>query len=448
MSKEALEYQLNTYLGGLDRLLVHYDFSYSDIAAYQSGSSYQAYITNSFPSQNTGNYDGKIIGATGTSGANALAAATGVGAFMDNGTGDLRKNSIQVSGAQNLNLNDCSYIAMIDSELRDDGVLFGSFEKESITVNGQEIVSSKGFNWGMNDRGKQFVQSLNQNGAYCIVANQDELSKKNVIGLTFGGGLINIYRFDYLNESIYEKSVPASSENILNCENLFIGSSPSYWRGDSGDLLFSGSVENIAIISGAIPRNSLYQVGKSFISEYTYNSGAVTTGSVLSGYNTTIIYRTGVTGAIANITGNLSVQSGVPEYYQNVSYTGDLTVKEGDRYYESFGDYFEEKGFLFDTYRNTYAPTGDGASGTLGLQTGNSTVSGYDISGAFSGSSYNLPLYEVEYLYGVTNEVSGVVNTPVYLQTLVTGDATSGIQIVDDVSNFQKNYIYYLGARI
>jgi hypothetical protein len=169
---------------------------------------------------------------------------------------------------------------------------------------------------------------------------------------------------------------------------------------------------------------------------------------VLSGYVPTYVYKTGVTGAYASITGYSSVRSGLDEFSQSLIVTGQLTIKEGERYYKDFGDYLEHQGFLRGVYSNTYNPTGENASGTLGLQTGQVAVSGYSIAGLTGQTNINIPLYEMVYLYGTTNQLSGIVNTPVYNTIYTTGAGSSGIVISSGITTeLQKDYIYFMGQR-
>jgi hypothetical protein len=201
------------------------------------------------------------------------------------------------------------------------------------------------------------------------------------------------------------------------------------------------------MFSGQVADNSLFEIGKGLVSSYYFNTGQISSGQILSGYDVSATYKTGVTGQIANITGYQQVRSGVLPFLFNVSSTGSLSVSEGDRYYKSFGDYFESQGFLFEEYQHSYNPTGESAHATLGLQTGVTGISGYSYSITFPSYDVNMPLYEIVDLTGYTTEVLSITNTPVYTTVYETGADVSGIYLTGQTTAFQKDFIYYLGQR-
>jgi len=445
MSAAALDYQINTYLGSNEPLLVYYDFNNSSVFTAQSGSTHQAYLRNVYPSPNTGAYYGKIVGATGASSGAAMTLATGAGGFLTSGEGDFRKNSVEISGSSSIPINYCSYLFSIEPDLSKDGVIFGSFEKVVETAGSQQIVSSKGFNLGTTARGQIFLQSLSRDGEYCFVTNNFELAPKNVIGVNFSESQARIFRFDYLNDKIYTNEFSLDTTHIQN-NNLYLGSSVDFYR-NSGQKLYSGKMDEFLLFNGQVPQSVLFEIGKGLVSEYYYSSGAVTSGQVVSGYNTSFIYKTGVTGAYANITGYTSVRSGVEAFTQSILFTGNVQVKEGDRFYKNYTSYLEEQGFLSGINADKYSPTGDAAFATLGLQAGNTSSSGYSLSQSFSQSNINIPLYQMVYLTGITDQISGIVNTPIYNTIYSTGAAVSGVTISGNIDKLQKNYIYYMGNR-
>jgi hypothetical protein len=446
MSVEALDYQIRSYLGSNDSLLTYYDFKNSSVFTAQSGSIHQAYLGNIHPSSKTGQFYGKIVGASGASSSAALNLATGSGGFLSSGEGDFTKNMVEISGSSSIPIGGCSYLFSIEPNLAKDGVIFGSFERVVESVGGKEVVSSKGFNFGVNSRGKMFLQSLSRDGEYCFVANDIELSQKNVVGINFSSSQARIFRFDYLNNEIESSEFSLSTSHIKN-NNLYLGSSPNFYR-NSGEKLYSGKMDEFALFSGQIPRQALFEIGKSFVSDYYFTSGSVTETQVLSGYTPTFVYKTGVTGAYANITGYSSVRSGLDALSQSLIYTGNISIKEGERYYKNFADYLEHQGFLSGVHANTYNPTGENASGTLGLQNGTANVSGYQIVNLTPKTTINIPLYETVYLTGTTNQLSGIVNTPVYNTIYTTGADSSGVAISSgEATKLQKDYIYFLGQR-
>jgi hypothetical protein len=445
MLPESVIYQSKASLGSADPVKVYYDFSPNSVFSAQSGAIHNAYLRN-LSISNSGLFPARIVNATGASSASAISAATGVGKFLETSVGDFTKTYLHISGSSNIDLDSCSYLMLIDSNLKDDGVIMGSFERTSGIVQGETVISSRGFNLGLNSRGKMFFQSLNHNGDYCFTFDDSELSRKNVIGLNFSASQIGIFRFDYLNDEIQSNYFPIQTSHIRDTANLMIGDSPQYWR-DHNVSLYSGKMEAFAIISGNVSASNLFSMGKSLFQDYSYSSGSVTQANVLSGYVPQINYKTGVTGQYANITGYSSVRSGIDPFLQGINTTGVLQVKEGDRYYKSFGDYIEQVGFLSGANVDSYSPTGQDANATLGLQAGFVPVSGVGITGSRPYTVINLPLYEIVYLTGLTNEVSSITNTPVYQTVNITGQPFSGLSYTGLSDGFKKDYIYYMGER-
>lgn len=445
MSINALKYQLNEYYADNNPALLYYDFENNSVDAFLSGSVYQAYLQNKAPSNQSGIYYGKIKNATGISSSQAISTITGTNKFLNSGIADFTKTNIEISGSSNLDLKNCSYLFSLEPNLSKDGVIFGCFDKVTGSITGMQVVSSKGFNFGINSRGKLFLQSISRDGEYCFVANEIELAKKNIIGLSFSNSEASILRFDYLNDQIYSQEFSLDTSHIKN-NNIYIGSSNNFYR-NSGENLYSGKMDDFIVLSGKASPTVLYEIGKSFISDYYFTSGSVSAYQTLSGFVPTFIYKTGITGSYLNITGYTTVKSGISIFSLSGIFTGNISIKEGDRYYQNFGDYLEEQGFLDNSFSNSYSPTGEDAFSTLGLQNSSSSFSGYSISGIYSSGVINTPLYEVVNLYGTTSEISGVINTPVYNTGYITGADVSGIQISGNFSDFQKNYIYFMGER-
>jgi hypothetical protein len=445
MLPESVIYQSKVSLGSVNPVKVYYDFSHDSVFSAQSGSVHNAYLRN-LSISNSGLFPAKIVNATGVSSAAAISAATGVGKFLEKSVGDFTKAHLHISGSSKIDLDSCSYLMLIDSSLNDDGVIMGSFERTSGVVQGETIISSRGFNLGLNSRGKVFFQSLNQNGDYCFTFDSSELSQKNVIGLNFSTSQIGVFRFDYLNDEIQSHYFPMQTAHIRDTNNLMIGDSPQYWR-DHSVSLYSGKMEAFAILSGNLTASNLFSMGKSLFQDYSYSSGSVTQANVLSGYIPQINYKTGITGQYANITGYSSVRSGLDPFLQGLGITGALQVKEGDRYYKSFGNYVDQVGFLSGANLDSYSPTGQAAYATLGLQTGIANVSGVAITGSQPYTTINLPLYEIVYLTGATREVDSINNVPVYQTVNITGQPFSGLSYTGTSDGFKKDYIYYMGDR-
>ena len=453
MSAEALEYQLNTYFGSDNPLLVYFNFDQSGVFVTQSDSIYQAYLKNVYPSIMDGNFDGKIIGAFGSTQNEALSLATGLNGFISNDQGDFRKNYIEISGSLPIPIKDCSYLFSIEPDLSKNGVLLGSFQDFTETINGTQVSYSKGFNFGLTNRGKLFFNSSSRDGDYCFIADQIELSEKSVVGLNFSNSSCNIFRFDYLNNQ-YESQEFIVDSSIIEDNNIYLGSSLKYFR-DTGQKLYDGIIDDFAIFSGQIPINYLFDISKAFIGEYYFTEGVVTENNVLSGYVSSYIYKTGITGTQLNITGYATIKSGIDKWELVETTSSNILTGEGGRFLTSRNlsgasvSYLEEVGYLSNDvfYALNYNPTGEAAFDTLGLQNITETITSYEYQWQQQEVTIQVPLYETINLTGTTNEISGVINTPVYITEYITGAGESGILISLDSIKLQKDYIYFMGQR-
>jgi len=453
MSAQALDHQLQNYFGSDNPLVVYFDFHESNVFAIQSGSIHQAYLKNSYPSSISGKFDGKIIGASGSTANQALNLATGLNGFISNDEGNFTKNYIEISGSPLIPIKDCSYLFSIEPDLSKNGILFGSFQNFTETIGGIQFSYPKGFNFGLTDRGKLFLHSSSRDGEYCFVANNIELSQKNVVGLSFSNSSCQIFRFDYLNDEFESQEFTIDASTIQN-NNIYLGSSFEYFR-NTGQRLYSGIMDEFAIFSGQIPGSYLFEISKSFIGQYYSNPGLVTEADVLSGYIPTYIYKTGVTGTQLNITGYSNIQSGIDTWKLVETSTQNFVTGEGGRYLKSRDlsgvsvSYLEEIGYLStgDLYALNYNPTGEAAFDTLGLQNITQTVTGSQYQWVQEFVTVQVPLYQTVNLTGTTNEISGVINTPVYVKQYVTGAGESGVSISLDSIKLQKDYIYFMGQR-
>jgi hypothetical protein len=222
MNKNAIHYQILENLGNTSSLMVFYDFNSGSVFTAQSGSVHQSYLQNTNPSQNSGNWCGKIVGASGASAAAAKLLATGSEKFILNNSGDFTKNYLEISGSANFPVGSSSYIFSIEPDLSKDSVIFGCLDKIEESIAGEEYLSSKGFNFGISSRGHLFLNSISEDGHYCFVANQIELSQKNVIGLNFSNGSAKIHRFDYLNNNVQSQQFDVNTSHIKN-NRAYIG---------------------------------------------------------------------------------------------------------------------------------------------------------------------------------------------------------------------------------
>jgi len=454
MSKQALSYIINDNLSSNERLKVYYDFNTGSLFTGISGASNYAFLRNTSPAYNTGTFNGIIVDTASATATGAYFKATG--SFLSkNGSGYFPYSNVVITGQPDFNFNDCSVVIDFSNDNYSAGVLFGSYEKIIETVNNQDYISSKGFNIGINDRGKLFFQSLGIDGEYVFTANSIELSRKNTIAMLIGNGNIEFCRFDYLNQNLQSEIFSVDTDYIKNSTKYYIGTSPTFYKGSGiSTKTFNGYISNFAIFSGNLANQFLYNFGSGFISEYFYNTGSViNTYTTITGYSTTVLYATGITGYITGVTGYRSVLTGYGNYPTGgFTFSGTPSRSEGSRIFQHYsGDfisYKEEIGFLYSGYSGTYNPTGLNAFDTLGLQNISQNINIYNEQSGIFSTYVNVPLYGVSGVTGYTTEITGSVQTPLYEGLSITGNPTSGVYLTGSSNEYKKDYIYYLEKRI
>lgn len=455
MSAEALSYILLDRFLSNEKLKVFYNFDTGSVFTALSGSSYYAFLKNSVPSYDTGRSNGMILETQSSTASGAYFKATGIFLYK-NGSGYFPYSNIIITGQPNFNFNNCSMLFDFSNDKYSNGVLFGSFQKTQETINNVIYKESKGFNFGINDRGKLFFQSLSNIGEYVFTANNIELSKRNIVGLSIGANEIEISRFDYLNGDVQVESFSVNTNYIGDSELLYLGSSPNYYSIQTPlKKTFNGHISNLAIFSGNLTSDTLYDFGSGLLSSYNFNLGVVTEYPTITGYTTTTLYATGVTGYITEIIGFRKVLTGFDDVKSTGGFTfvGTSSEVEGSKIFNYYGgsdiSYKEEIGLLYAGYSGTYNPTGLSAFDTLGLRNTNQNVDIYNDHIDVAGIYVNVPIYEVKALTGYTTEITGYIQTPLIGIVYETGVGGSELSFVGTSSkDFKKNYIYYLGERV
>ena len=469
MSEKGIDFGLIRSFGDTKRLLVFYDFSGMSgrhIGNELDNSLNYGVIENCNPAVSTGLYSGVVCGF-GTSAAGANLFTTGT--FLPNNKANLAESNIKVTGTDNIPYANSS--AMFDFEFNgdvSDCVLFGSLEKTSTTLNGQVITGAKGYNVGINDRGKLFYQGFSRKGDFIITYDSIELAKRNVIGFSIGANTLNLSRFDYLNHQIQTESFHADFSFIGNNEKFYLGGSPQYFRGGSaggsGEFETSNvSLNSFCLLSGYVPPSAMFSIGSGLIGDYFYDGGSDTFKREITGYNQTHTQKTGITGYDYESTGSINISTGQYMMTGNFVGIGTTSAKEGDRFfvYRSFDSALsdsgvktfvkEEIGYLHPDSGYQYLPTGDkSAFDTLGLQNVDGAVNLYMEQRGISGAGeVTVQLYGSRMLTGILSGVSGVVQEPLY-QTVIDKPATpsSGVRFGGLAEGFKKNFIYFKGERL
>lgn len=462
MSEKGLNYSLRETLGDKENLLVFYDFSglsgrHIGIDSRGATENY-AVIENCEPANDTGVYSGILVGL-GSTVQSVTTFATGE--FLLNDKGDLSKSNLQITGTNLLPYSSCSVV--MDFEFNgevNNCVLFGSLEKGSSTINEQVITGARGFNFGITDRGKLFYQGFGKDGDFIYTSTELELSKRNIISFSLGFNQVTMCRYDFLNQEIEKDDFTLDTSFIANNSGFYIGGSDQYFRGSRGSFKTSDiSMNSFALLSGYISPSTIFGLGSGMIGNYFVGVGSASTDARITGYDQTIVYKTGITGYDYKDTGSINLSTGRGMLTGNFQYSSNVNVEEGDRYFvykfldvnKVTGFVKEEVGFLDSTSGYQYLPTGDtSAFDTFGLQNVEGAVGEYIEQRGISGAAdISVQLFGSRMQVGTLDEVSGVIQTPIY-ETITTIPESENSGIRMDVSGeyLKKDYIYYLGERI
>lgn len=456
MSASGLNYMMRSLLGSSKRLAAYYDFaSFNGEVDPESTGPYTGVFYNQFPAYDTGKYTIDVLSATGASEAAALNLLTGAAS----GVARLSESNLRIP-RQQLQANNMS--AIIDFEWNgevENGVILGSFDVFEETLGSETVTGSRGWNFGVDDRGGLFFHSFLPSGQAIFTATGIELSKRNILGLSISKDEVSFAQFDYFNDEVYEESTFVSRQHLANPDYFYVGGSTNFLNTtDPAIKTLSGSIHEIALFSGFIPQGTLKDIGSGILGDYYHNTGIQTTEEVVTGYLESISYQTGITGVTLQEAGTLNVSTG--RHYYTGLFTGTSEVSsnnEGDDTYVFYNfdngefktTYKEKIGYLDADNNFQYSPTGENAFDTLGLQTGSFTVSGdidLTLDAALKTGSYKI--YQRVEQTGVLYELSGVTRTPLTETVTRTGPASSGIVFDVDSTDLKKDYIYYKGQRL
>ena len=455
MSASGVKYAVEQVFENTDRVFAYYDFADVSYTGTYSGSAsvFTGFLENQFPARDTGLYSAKIIDSIGT-----FSEATGVYSdVLIGGKLDLTKSNVEINcGGMNFQ----KFTALVDFEFKEgvtDGVLFGSLEKTSDVVGSETITGSKGFNFGVNGRGKPFFQSFGKNGDSIHTFNDVELSKRNILSFSIDGRELHVGYYDFINSQDKNQTFRIDKDYMIAPDSLFLGGSKTYYKTDSeSGVSFSGYLNEIAFLSGYFPRELNREIGSGIFGDYFQNSGSVVTGTFITGYTTTIVYKTGITGFSNTVTGQLTITTGYAPTTGSFTLTGTMNRNEGERYsrYYSVSNgtlettYQEEVGVL-ETGIYTYNPTGDGAHATLGLGSSVQSIPLYSLTTGRLPLQTTIDLYDnTGILTGVTTQISGVTQTPLYGTSEIEYGPTSGLSAPASLEGVNKDFIYYMGERI
>ena len=458
MAIDGIRYAINTSFTNNDNLLAYYDFTSGTGVPLDFTDGVQAVVKNQNPASNTGVFSGIIINSTAGSESTAQSFATGT--FLNDNKARLSASNLKIP-TSSLNYN--SLTAIFDFEFDSSvpvtgGVLFGSLDKTSGSINGEVITGAKGYNFGVNDRGKLFYQGFDRQGDYICVASNIELSKRNIISFSLGADNVEISRVDYLNDNIHKQNFAIDTDYIANSDQFYLGGSNSFHSTTTGNTTsLSGYLNEFVLISGYTSSEIVKTIGSGMIGEYFFSQGSSTSRVEVTGFSETIVYRTGITGYEFNATGTLTISTGRDMQTGSSKAGGTQAVVEGDKFFKYYElnngaaktFYKEEIGYLDATSGFTYVPTGSGAFATLGLRNvGDNIATHVETEGVDPEGTVTMNLYESIIQTGILNEISGITQTPLTLTVNQPAIPVSGVRLTGNSQDFKKDYIYYLGQRL
>jgi len=454
MSDTSLKFKMEENLS-TRRLSAFYDFGLSDdkVDVLGNGSEFTGVCLNSQITNSPSLHKAFVLPSYGTS---ELIAGQSLSGVLAGNKMNLNSGNLEIP-FEGLNSNNISFL--IDFEFEgavNNGIIFGCLNKGSETINSIDSEVSSGFNIGVTDRGNLFCQTLSSDGDSIAVLSNLELSKRNLIGVSIFDSSLQLGYFDYFNDLVSSITVPVNKEYISNSDRFFIGGSEKYFDSTSHSTpTFSGYINSLALFSGYLDLQFLKDVGESTLSSYQFTAETSEVFTRATGYDQSIVYRTGITGYDYESTGTLSIATGREYVTGSFSLDSSSEKKEGERYYKYYtlnnGQtktfYKEELGQLHSNSGYAYYPTGEAAYDTLGLNDISESIQTYtEVSGIEQGTA-TIDLYNKTPLYGTMSDISGVITTTGFENFTIVTPASSGVFFDQNSEDFKKNYIYYLGGR-
>lgn len=328
------------------------------------------------------------------------------------------------------------------------GILFGSLNLDD------NLNFGRGFNVGINHRNHFFYQSLSaDSGPHAVAAHDLELSRKNICSVAISPYAVNFTLYDLKNDTYDQHFL--STNNIIEPnqanESLYIGRSNHFLDAYNS---FSGYLDELLILSGFHNSLDLKSIASGFVATGIYDTGLVYDDSVVTGFNIELIPHSGVTGYEPVITGYKdSITSSELLEFVLVQDFESTDINEGHRYITGYtlpnnsGAYLEETSFLVKT--DQYQPSGDNPHATLGLQNEIISVNQYTISTQrIINVTGNIPIYEFQPVIGLLIDSSGYQKTFLEASISKTGDGFTALSLKNDLSQYKKDYLYYLQKRI
>jgi hypothetical protein len=457
MSTQALDFQINQSFGDNQKLSAFFDFTdftpslTSAERTSLSSDEFTGFLGNSSISNDPSLHKCFALGATASTSSSAEGK---IDHIINSSECNFTSGNFLIP-LDGLNLNNISTI--VDFNFCDSvtgGVLVGAYGLGEVNRKGQDFTVSSGFNVGVTDRGHLFLQYLNREEEETIKVLYDaELSKRNIIGISANKTKLSLSYFDYFNDLVKTLEVPVHENSISFTGDLLLGGANEFYQTDE----LSGNLNSFTIISGSHDPLILKDIGEASLSEYTFNAEQVNSYSRVTGYSSSIVYKTGITGYEYEVTGTLTIHTGRETFQMSTSNASSASRAEGEKYFKYYtfnngittSKYKEELGVLVDGSGYLYHPTGEDAYDTLGLNDVSSSIQTYaeTLTTGNRGGTISIDLHGKSPLYGTLDDVSGVVDTPINETWQEVIPATSGVSFEAGGGDLFKDYIYYMGGR-
>lgn len=458
MSNSSLLYYLDSKWGNRDVCPSLYEFQHSGVSSIVSATGSGSSWTGCFLNYSGASVD-KIAVATSISETSSGAAEASLLNSLSIGDGlDLSKTNLKIDSS-GIDLEDSTLIMdfSINAEVSS-SVLFGSFEKNIQALgDGSSVLTSKGFNVGLTDRGHLFLQAANSNGDFLSTISETEISKRNVVAIEGKGGDVEISVLDLFNNSAKEESFNIGSNYITSPDYFYIGGSNEFYSSESGEDETSDiTLHSFSILNGTHSEGDIIDFYKSSVGDVEVTTGSFQTVVKITGATETIVYNTGITGwdeTLVQIGEEPTTRTFISGGYSNPT-AGEVTEGELIQDVRSFASgnfaasYISEYGNIDDSDVG-YNPTGDNAESILGLKT--DLVSGIThyttITETTTGTT---PIFSTVRtpLTGNLNSISGTIVTYLSGVEQIFDPNTIEFGYTGESEGFKKDYLYYMGERL
>ena len=346
-----------------------------------------------------------------------------------------------------LNLEESTIIIGVDfiDNFFESSLLFEGLQTGSLSLGASSVKYTRGFNFGLTDRGQVFIQAAEQNGDSLDVATSIELNKNSVFAVRCDRNQFDVVNVDFPNDRVESQSLSFESIGFNGVTGINLG------KGFAGKDGTGYMMRGVSIFPSLLSDQDILNFSKAY-APYSITSGVIT-GEVTSGvtgFTDTVTYKQGVTGYLTTATSTSSVNNIFT--YKSLSQSSSTgNILDGSHYFKGFttshgSDFYIKKvGFLSPSYEYSYSPTGNSAEATKGILAETGSVINYNGSEFHFGTSgENRVSYALTPLTGDTEEIDSITQTPVYEVTTGASIPFATVELTGSPQNYCKNYLYYI----